>query len=329
MLEENSYVRCLFIDYSRAFDSINHELLIRKLLSLDLSPNVVRFVTNFLTGRTQAVSLNGKISCWLSINQGIVQGSCIGPLLYITFAADLKLMSANNILFKYADDKSLMVPEKSDITLEEEFKHILHWSAQNKLTVNLTKTKEMIFHRPGPCHFVIPSSLDNVERVTCFKLLGLYITSTLSMESHVNFVLSIVSQRLFLINQLRKIGLSVKAREIVFHALIMSRLTYALPAFAGFLSCCDIARFNAVFRKAVRWGILENRFCFEEQVARAQNRLFKQIKSKPEHCLYQLLPKERKSNYQLRQRGHKYSLPNVSKVLFKKSFIVSYLYNNR
>ena len=71
------------------------------------------------------------------------------------------------------------------------------------------------------------------------------------METHVNYILSLVNQRLYLINQLRKTGLSVKAREVVFHSLIVSRLLYALPAFAGFLSCSDIDRFNALFRKSV------------------------------------------------------------------------------
>ena len=82
MLEDNAYVRCLFIDYSRAFDTINHDLLIRKLISLELPSFVVRWVANFLTGRTQAVSSDGKLSSWLPITQSIVQGSSIGPMLY-------------------------------------------------------------------------------------------------------------------------------------------------------------------------------------------------------------------------------------------------------
>ena len=108
-------------------------------------------------------------------------------------------------------------------------------SFQNKLTVNLTKTKEMIFHRPGPCHFITSPPPVGLEHVTTFKLLGVYLASTLSMETHVNYVLSLVNQRLYLINQLRKQGLSAKAREVVFHSLIISRLLYALPAFVGFL----------------------------------------------------------------------------------------------
>ena len=110
------------------------------------------------------------------------------------------------------------------------------------------------------------------------------------METHVNYILSLVNQRLYLINQLRKTGLSVKAREVVFHSLIVSRLLYALPAFAGVLSCSDIASFNALFRKSVRWGILDRLFDFDEHINAVNSRLFKRFSFNLNNCLRQLLP---------------------------------------
>jgi hypothetical protein len=65
------YVRCIFIDYSRAFDSINHEILIRKLMSFAIPHGVIKWIVNFLSGRTQAVFSNGKLSSWLPIKQSI------------------------------------------------------------------------------------------------------------------------------------------------------------------------------------------------------------------------------------------------------------------
>jgi hypothetical protein len=115
-----------------------------------------------------------------------------------------------NLLWKYADDTTLTIPQNTDVCLEDEFKHVAQWSVQNKLFINLTKTKEMVLHRPGPCRFIAPPPLVDTERT--FELLGVYIASTLSIETHVKYVLSLVKQRLYLINQLRKIGLSAKAR---------------------------------------------------------------------------------------------------------------------
>jgi Reverse transcriptase (RNA-dependent DNA polymerase) len=119
----------VFIYYSRAFDTINHELLIRKLLSLAMPSKVVRWIVSFLTGRTQAVSLDGKLSNWLPITQNIVQSSGIGPVLYIIFASDQKLRSTMNLLCKYADDTTLMIPQNTDVRLEDELKHVVQWSS--------------------------------------------------------------------------------------------------------------------------------------------------------------------------------------------------------
>jgi Reverse transcriptase (RNA-dependent DNA polymerase) len=80
MLEDSSYVRCLFID-SCAFDTSNHKIIIHKLLSLAMPSKVERWIVNFLTGRTQAVSLDGKLSNWLPITQSIVHSSGIGSCI--------------------------------------------------------------------------------------------------------------------------------------------------------------------------------------------------------------------------------------------------------
>jgi uncharacterized membrane protein SpoIIM required for sporulation len=97
---------------------------------------------------------------------------------------------------------------------------------------------EMVFHRPGPCRLIAPPPLVDIEHAANFKLLGVYIASTLSMETHVNYVLSLVNQRLYMINQLRKTELSAKAHEVIFHSSIISNLLYAFPAFAGFFVLC-------------------------------------------------------------------------------------------
>ena len=65
IMEDNLYVRRIFIDYLRAFDTINHEILIRKLMSFAIPSNVIKWIVRFLSGRTQAVSSDGKLSCWL------------------------------------------------------------------------------------------------------------------------------------------------------------------------------------------------------------------------------------------------------------------------
>jgi Reverse transcriptase (RNA-dependent DNA polymerase) len=114
------------------------------------------------------------------------------------FASDLTLRSAVNFLCRYADDTTLMIPQNTNVCLEDEFNYVVQWSVQNKFIINMTKT-EMVFNHPGPCRFIAPSPLVDIESVATFKLIGIYIASILSMETHVNYILSLVNQRLYLL----------------------------------------------------------------------------------------------------------------------------------
>ena len=174
LLESLSYVRCILIDYSKAFDSINHPILFQKLLQLNIPPNVLLWIINFLSSRTQAVS------GWLLITQSIIQGSGIGPYLYMIYASDLRSLSPYNVIVKYADDTTLLVGQHSSTDITQEYENISSWSVINKLTINIGKTKEIVFHRPASRHLNIPPPLLGIERVTETTLLGIDITSILS-----------------------------------------------------------------------------------------------------------------------------------------------------
>ncbi len=135
LLETNSYVRCISIDFTKAFDTINHPILFSKLQKLNLPPNIMAWIINFLSGRTQAVSVNGVTSEFLNITQSIVQGSGVGPILYIIYASDLCTQSKINIIVKYADDTIIIIPQHTDIDGNIEHKNATGWADTNKLLV--------------------------------------------------------------------------------------------------------------------------------------------------------------------------------------------------
>ena len=89
-----------------------------------------------------------------------------------------------NILLKYADDTSLLVLSDSDTDLVDEFDNIKQWAAQNHMVINLQKNKELVFRRPNPRLVVLPVPLNQIEQVHCAKLLGIYLSDTLQMETH-------------------------------------------------------------------------------------------------------------------------------------------------
>jgi len=108
--------------------------------------------------------------------------------------------SSDNKLMKYADDTNLLVPETSNCTLTDEFEHIKAWATANKMVINMSKTKELVFYRPHPSRSHMPSAVDNIEQVKIAKLLGVMFSGNLNFDEHVTYVLSICSQRLYLLN---------------------------------------------------------------------------------------------------------------------------------
>ena len=98
-----------------------------------------------LTDRDQYTKTGDNRSFTRVINRSIVRGSGIGPTLFIIFICDFRPVGLANSLTKYVDDASLLVTEKTVVEMSEEFSNIINYSGDNKLTVNLAKTKEIIF----------------------------------------------------------------------------------------------------------------------------------------------------------------------------------------
>ena len=121
--------------------------------------------------------------------------------------------------------------------------------------------------------------------------------------------------------------ITINVLNILFHALIVSRIAHALPAFSGFLSEYNRSRINGVFRKGRKWLITDLSFNIEELIEASNDDLFNRVRNRI-HCMSSLLPPSKHAYYMfnLRPRGHDLSLPSVKKVLFKNSFIMRALF---
>ena len=328
MLETDDHVRCFLIDFSKAFDTVSHSVLLDKLVAYNCPQFVINWLTNFLTGRYQSVVTLSGSSSKLSISRSIIQGSGIGPAAFLAMIADLHPKCVSTVFSKYADDLTVVIPGSAVSHAGDEINNIVQWSVRNKLRLNMSKTKEIVLYKNGNKKVVLPPTICNIEQVGAVKLLGVYFNSRLSFSGHVDSVLSIVNQRFYLINQLRKQGLDQNGLNIVFNSLVLSRLTYACQAFSGFLSESDLNRLQSCLNKACKWKLCSVRHDIREIFKSADNRLFTQITSDYDHCLHQLLPDTRNSHGRyMRKRGHQYTLPLVNTSLHKASFVVKCLYD--
>jgi hypothetical protein len=230
-----------------------------------------------------------------------------------------------NLLFKFADDTNLLVPEISDISARAEVQNIRSWAFENGMEINWDKTKELVFRRPNIGHCLLPDPILNIEQVLQARLLGVEISAKFNYLSHVNYLLSVCSQRLFLLKLLRQQGLPQHELNIVYCAIIVSRITYALPAWAGFLTADLTNRIDSMLKKCFKFGYSEQCDNISKLCENADNKLFNLLQN-PGHCAHYLLPPPKQTARCLRRRGHNFQLPQCHYALYKNSFICRLLF---
>ena len=232
---------CIFLDLSKAFDTLNHEILLSKLKHYGLSDTPLKWFSDYLSNRKQYVEVDNIKSSNADINTGVPQGSILGPLLFIIYMNDINTASEIFRAILYADDTSLNTTLSSigmnssilnSIAINKELSLISQWLACNKLSLNVGKTKFMIFRYPQKSLKSIPElklSINNtsIDRVYHFDFLGLTISETLSWKQHVNKISIKITQVLGVMRRLKRlVNQSILTK--IYNALILSRINYAI-----------------------------------------------------------------------------------------------------
>src|SRR6218665_3917125 len=141
------------------------------------------------------------------INASIVQGSVIGPASYVVEAFDLHPRNPRNVMSKFADDTYLLVGSKHLGSAGQELQHVTKWAESNNLRLNPAKTRELIVFRKGVSRDIPPTTIiEGAERVTSMRVLGVTISSDLSMEVHLDQVLASCASSEYALRQLRSYG---------------------------------------------------------------------------------------------------------------------------
>lgn len=148
-IDHQNIVGAVLLDFSAAFDIIDHSLLQGKLKCYGFTPSALAWVESYLTDRTQKVYFNGSFSEVRSVACGIPQGSSLGPLLFSIFTNDLPLVCKRASVSMYADDVTLYMPapalENITAALNNELQMVSNWVTDNKLVLNIAKTKSILF----------------------------------------------------------------------------------------------------------------------------------------------------------------------------------------
>ncbi len=141
-MDEGEASDVLFLDFSKAFDSVNHRLLLHKLQRYNIHPAVITWVRSFLNQRTFRVQVNGSLSMEADVSSGVPQGSVLGPILFLLFVNDIPDILRGKVLL-FADDVKL-VSRRGDIaTLQQDLNRVTEWAAQWDLPLNANKCSHL------------------------------------------------------------------------------------------------------------------------------------------------------------------------------------------
>ena len=195
-------VRLFPLDFSKAFDGVNHELLSYKLKGVPLNPFIISWYLSFLENRQQCIIYNSFQGQWQCVNRGTTQGSVSGPYLFSIFINDLEISIDNHpALFKYADDSTLIVPVWSNGHCRTDLvDQLLTWSKENSMICNPSKCKEIIFRKKGFIQDVV--QVNNIPQCTELPILSVTFQENCKYSEHVRSKLIKASKCLFVLRSL-------------------------------------------------------------------------------------------------------------------------------
>ena len=265
-INNREFTLATFIDFSKAFDTVNHVILIKKLGRLGIRGNALKLITNYLQNRCQKTMVNDTESDFNIITCGVPQGSVLGPLLFLLYINDLCGVITMCKPYLYADDTVLVTNALDMFTahlqLQHDLNNVANWCKGNKLSINIKKTKGMLLgtrsmvkkRNEFPKLKIQGTTIDYVFQ---YKYLGVTIDEILSFRAHLNNTIKMVAHKISLLNKIRDY-ITEGAAVTIYKSMILPYLDYG-----------DIFYINSNCNQVKKLQTLQNRAlrtCFRPQV---------------------------------------------------------------
>jgi len=195
-LDDQYFVMGLYIDLQKAFDTLNHEILLKKLYNYGIRGNMINWFRDYLTNRKQCTLLGDGIeSTAMEITSGVPQGSVLGPILFIIYVNDLVNASPSSKIRLFADDTNIFIYSRDLIDLysccNQVLEDVSEWMLANKLSINADKTNYTLFTPSGKVQDINNNLVLNgipITKAQCVKYLGIYIDKDLKWMDHIKHV---------------------------------------------------------------------------------------------------------------------------------------------
>ena len=236
--QDRMYTLAVFLDLSKAFDSLEHDVLLSKLYKYGIRGVAYEWYKSYLTNRQMRVKCNisssGKTeySNYMKVTYGTPQGSCLGPLIFLIFTNDLYRHLVYSSAILIADDTTLHKTHRNltylQWCIEDDLNTLSDWFAANKLTLNLEKTVCMLFQKDNQKkeimlkvkNMTIPSKPET-------RFLGMWLDQALTWHYHVQKLILKIKRNTYLLNNGKHL-MDLETKKLVYHAHIASHIQYGL-----------------------------------------------------------------------------------------------------
>ena len=257
-IDKGNTIGSMFIDFRKAFDLVDHEILIQKLAVYKLNNASLRWFISYLEARQQTIQYDRGLSSFSNIKSGVPQGSILGPTLFLLFVNDLPLFLKHCYCDLFADDTTVHTSSPDTNTINEEisadFLQIINWSKRNKLPINLDKTTYMLLNArkrvDATDHLELNIDAKSIKQVSKQKLLGIVIDENLSWTPQIDNLCSILASKISLLKHISAY-VPQDVQKMFYQAYILPILDYGSNTW-GTTSTANIERLSKLQKRAAR-----------------------------------------------------------------------------
>ena len=251
--DDSRATTAITIDYSKAFDLVDHSTLINKLIELDVRRNLIKLIISFLSNRKHYTKINGTKSELVHITCGVPQGTLSGPKLFTILIKGVKCPKVSS--YKFVDDKTLAHSYSGDPSefLQEVLNIEVSETKKDKMVINEAKCNIITFNfsriNCGPQNLLLNGNLvKSVERIT---LLGVIITADLRWKENTAEICRKVNTKLYILWKLKQFGVKLDKLLTVWKVLLRPITEYTAPLWHSGLSACDSKILERLQKKAL------------------------------------------------------------------------------
>ena len=274
-LNAGKLVGCVMVDFRKAFDLVDHQILLKKLHSYKCSNSCLSWFKSYLFHRTQRVAINNELSETSKLSCGVPQGSILGPLLFLLFINDLPLsLHGTSFVDLYADDTTIYEQHSDVKTLQSNLQKSLNslhdWCRKNGMVLNTLKTKVILITSRQKRNNLLKDKLSlkyndiDIKMTTSDKILGVYVDENLSWNDHYQHVSKKVSSYLWLLSKI-KTYLSREHRLLFYNSYIKPQFDYCSVIWSN-SSNFNIDKINKLQRRACKLILLHEYVSLNESL---------------------------------------------------------------